>query len=80
MKWFEWAMDSGLKPLRKAADTIADHIDYILMYFRHRITNATSKGLNSKIQKIKAMACGFRNRENFKISIYFHCGGLELYP
>ena len=80
MKWFEWAMDSGLKPLRKAADTIADHIDYILMYFRHRITNATSEGLNSKIQKIKAMACGFRNRENFKIAIYFHCGGLELYP
>ncbi|MBM3207419.1 MAG: transposase, partial [Chlamydiae bacterium] len=34
----------------------------------------------SKIQKIKAMACGFRNRENFKIAIYFHCGGLELYP
>jgi len=73
-------MDSGLKPLRKTADTIANHIDYILIYFRHRITNATGEGLNSKIQKIKAMACGFRNRENFKIAIYFHCGGLELYP
>ena len=62
-------MDSGLKPLRKAADTIADHIDYILMYFRDWITNATSEGLNSKIQKIKAMACGFGNRENFKTGI-----------
>jgi hypothetical protein len=26
------------------------------------------------------MACGFRNREHFKIAIYFHCGGLDLYP
>ena len=39
-----------------------------------------SEGLNSQIQKIKSMACGFRNREHFKIAIYFHCGGLDLYP
>lgn len=26
------------------------------------------------------MACGFRNREHFRTAIYFHCGGLELYP
>lgn len=78
--WFKWAMDSGLKPLRRAADTLANHIDHILMYFKHKITNATSEGLNSKIQKIKAMACGFRNRGNFKTVIYFHCGGLDLYP
>ncbi len=23
---------------------------------------------------------GFRNREHFKTAIYFHCGGLQLYP
>ena len=44
------------------------------------VTNAMSEGLNSKIQKIKSMACGFRNIENFKTAIYFRCGGLELYP
>ena len=26
------------------------------------------------------MACGFRNREHYKAAIYFHCGGLALYP
>jgi len=36
--------------------------------------------LNSKIQTIKKKAYGFRNRENFKTSIFFHCGGLNLYP
>jgi transposase len=26
------------------------------------------------------MACGFRNRERFRRAIYFHLGGLDLYP
>ena len=26
------------------------------------------------------MACGFRNREHYKLAIYFRCGGLDLYP
>ena len=32
------------------------------------------------IQKIKRDARGFRNKERFKAAIYFHLGGLELYP
>ncbi len=39
-----------------------------------------SEGLIGKIQKIKSMACGFRNTENFKRAIFFHCGALNLYP
>ncbi|MCP4136673.1 MAG: transposase, partial [bacterium] len=35
---------------------------------------------NSKIQKIKRTACGFRNRERFKNSILFHLGGLDIMP
>jgi hypothetical protein len=29
---------------------------------------------------LRYTARGFRNRENFKTAIYFHCGGLDLYP
>ncbi|MFN0019603.1 MAG: transposase [Pirellulaceae bacterium] len=36
--------------------------------------------MNSKIMSIKRRAGGFRNPENFKTAIYFHCGGLSLYP
>jgi hypothetical protein len=49
-------------------------------YYTHRITNAVSEGLNSAIQTIKKRAGGYRNVENFKTAIYFHCGGLDLYP
>ncbi len=48
------------------------HLANILTYLRHRITNATAEGLNSKIQWIRYTARGFRNRENFKTAIYFH--------
>jgi hypothetical protein len=36
--------------------------------------------MNSKIQWIKQMACGYRNRQRFHNGIYFHLGGLNLYP
>jgi transposase len=79
-RWYFWASHSRLEPIRKAAEILRRHIDNILTYFKHPVTNAMSEGLNSKIQKIKSMACGFRNIENFKTAIYFHCGGLDLYP
>ena len=79
-RWYFWATHSRLEPVIKAAKTIFRHIENVLTYFEHRITNATSDGLNSKIQGIKKQAYGFRNKENFKTAIYFHCGGLDLYP
>ena len=59
---------------------IKRHLPNVLTYFRHRITNAMSEGVAAKIQALKKMANGFRNRDNFKTAIYFHCGGLDLYP
>jgi transposase len=38
------------------------------------------EGLNSRIQAIRVSARGYRNREHFKTAIYFHLGGLQLYP
>jgi transposase len=79
-RWYFWATHSRLAPMIKAAKTLKEHLPNILTYFKHRITNATAEGLNSKIQMVKEMACGFRNREHYKLAIYFHCGGLDLYP
>lgn len=79
-QWYFWATHSRLEPIRKAAETIRRHIDNIVTYYQHPVTNAMSEGLNSQIQKIKSMACGFRNTEHFKTAIYFRCGGLDLYP
>jgi transposase len=79
-RWYYWATHSRLDPMVQAAKTLNRHLPNILTYFKHRITNATAEGLNSKIQMVKEMACGFRNRAHYRTAIYFHCGGLELYP
>jgi hypothetical protein len=42
-------------------------------------TLATS-AVDAEIVVLDVGAGGFRNIENFKTVIYFHCGGLRLYP
>jgi transposase len=79
-RWYYWATHSRLSPVIAAAKTLERHLPNVLTYFEQPITNAVSEGLNSKIQTIKKMAYGFRNKDHFKTAIYFHCGGLPLYP
>jgi Transposase len=68
------------RPRGGADDQVPCHLPNVLTYFRHRITNAMTEGIASKIQALKKAANGFRNRDHFKTAIYFHCGGLDLYP
>lgn len=79
-KWYHWASHSRLPAMIKAANTLRAHIDNIVTYAKLRITNAMGEGLNNKIERVKRMACGFRNREHYRKAIYFHCGGLDLLP
>jgi transposase len=79
-RWYWWATHSRLAPIIKGARMLKAHLENILTYLIHRITNAVTEGLNAKIQWIKFGARGFRNRESFKTAILFHCGGLDLEP
>ncbi len=78
--WYFWATHSRLQPVIDAARTLKRHEAGLLSYFAHRVTNAAAEGLNSRIQAIRVSARGYRNRQNFKTAIWFHCGGLQLYP
>ena len=79
-RWYHEAFKTGLPEIRKVARMLKKHLENILTYFECYITNAVSEGLNSKIQTIKANARGFRNFENYRVSILFFCGKLELSP
>ena len=78
--WYAWAIRSRLEPMKRVARMIKSHWENIKTYFKHRITNAGSEAMNAKIQAVKYMSRGFRNRERFRNAIYFHCGDLDLYP
>jgi transposase len=79
-KWYSWATRSRLEPMKRVARMLKSRLENILTYLKHRITNALSESLNSKIQWVKYTARGFRNKNNFVNAIYFHCGGLDLAP
>lgn len=79
-RWYFWATHSRLQPVIDVAKMIKRHLDGIMAFFSHRLTSATAEGLNSRIQAIRVAARGYRNRDNFKTAIYFHLGGLDLYP
>lgn len=79
-RWYGWAARSQLKPIIKAAKMLKRHLENILTYFRHGITNAMSEGINSRIQSIKSQARGFRAFENYRTRILFYCGKLDLLP
>ena len=79
-RWFWRATHSRLKPMTQVAWMIRRHLPNVLTYHRHRITNAGLEAVNATIQWVKKTARGFRNADNFKTAIYFHCGGLDPYP
>jgi transposase len=79
-RWYSWAIRSRLEPVKRVARMIKKHWVGVINAATTNVTNALSEGMNSRIQCIKRMACGYRNRERFRNAIYFHLGGLDLYP
>jgi transposase len=79
-RWHSWAVRSRLEPVKKVARMCRKRLEQLLNFFAHRITNGPIEGLNNKIQGLIKKAYGYRNHERFKTDIFFHCGGLDLYP
>ena len=79
-QWYGWAIRSRLEPVKKVARMCKRHLGNILTFFQHRHTNGPMEGLNNAIQGLIKKAYGYRNKERFKTDIFFHLGGLDLYP
>ena len=79
-QWIARALRSRLDPMRRVARMVRSHLEGIVAYCRHLYNNACAEGLNSLIQFVVAKARGFRNRQRLKMDLFFHFGGLNLYP
>ena len=79
-RWYQWAIRSRLEPIKRVARMIKRHWEGVINAATTDVTNARAEALNNRIQWVKRMACGYRNRENFRNAIYFHLSGLDLYP
>jgi transposase len=79
-KWLSWACRSRLPEFVRVARTIRKHLDDIVAYVRHRVTNGLIEGLNNKARLITRRAYGFHSTEATLAMIMLCCSGLELMP
>lgn len=78
--WCDLARSTGLEPVMKVAQTLADHAAGVLRWFRSQITNGLLEGINSIIQAAKAKARGYRTTRNLITIAYLLAGKLDLTP
>lgn len=79
-QWLSWAVRCRLNPIKAVARTIKEHLWGILNAIILKVSNGPAEGINSRIKTIKVRCRGFRNKQRFANAIYFHLGGLNLYP
>ena len=75
--WIDQALFSGLEPMFEFACSVLYKMQYILNWYKKRISSAISEGFNNKIKRLKRMAYGYRDIEYFKLKIHQHCGYLN---
>lgn len=78
--WCDLALETGLAPVMKVAQTLAEHAKGVLRWFTSRITNGLLEGINSIIQAAKAKARGYRTTRNLITIAYLLAGKLDLTP
>jgi transposase len=79
-QWCRWVLRCRIEPMKEKARMVRKHLYGVLNAVVTGASNARAEGLNSVIQWVKYTARGFRNRVRFRNAIYFHLGGLDLYP
>jgi transposase len=77
-KWMRSAMRSRLEPFQKFVRMLRRHLDGILSWTDHRVSNGALEGMNNKIKSISHRSFGFRTAENFIAAIYHCCARLPL--
>ena len=79
-QWLSWAVRCRLEPIKKVAKIIKKHLWGIVNAILLKVTNGGAESINSRIKMLKIRSRGFRNKARYKNAIYFHLGGLDLYP
>ncbi len=59
----------SLPTIKKAAKTVKAHIDNIVTYARHRITNALGEAINGKIRALLHRGRGYRDHEYLLLKV-----------
>jgi len=75
--WLQQAASSAVETFRIIAVSFSDKLQYIVNWFKNKISSAISEGINNKIKRLKRMAYGYKDVDYFKLKIHQHCGLLN---
>jgi len=76
-RWIEEAASSTLESFIRLAQSFTDKMQYILNWFKKKVSSAISEGFNNKIKRLKRMAYGYKDIDYFRLKIHQHCGLLN---
>jgi len=72
-RFYSWCADTKIPELHRLATTIETWWPAILAFLHTGLSNARTEGYNRLVKQVKRVACGFRNTENSRRRIRFHC-------
>ena len=72
-RFYSWCADTQIPEVTRLATTIETWWPAVLAFLHTGLTNARTEGYNRLVKQVKRVACGFRNTENSRRRIRFHC-------
>ena len=72
-RFYNWCAQTKIPEVHRLAATIETWWPAILAFLHTGLTNARTEGYNRLVKQVKRVACGFRNTENSRRRIRFHC-------
>lgn len=72
-RFYRWCAETKIPELHRLATTIETWWPAILAFLHTGLSNARTEGFNRLVKQVKRVACGFRNTENSRRRIRFHC-------
>lgn len=84
LAWCRWVKAYARKkgylfePMKKAAESVLNHLEGIITFAQTRITNAFMEGLISVFSAVKRKARGYRSNRNLITMLYFVAGKLKM--
>lgn len=72
-RFYTWCADADIPEITRLASTVETWWPAILAFLHTGLTNARTEGYNRLVKQVKRVACGFRNTENSRRRIRFHC-------
>ncbi len=79
-EWIDNVRETGFEPFKKVVGTLRKYSYGIHNYFKYKVTNAGSEGINTKINVIRRKAYGYWDLDYFILKIFQACGVMKLDP